>query len=76
MTHDHLDHLDHLTTAPMSDPRPLSDLEDDATGQLATEWVLVTSVIVIPIILLIPWMLAIITAYWYRIAEVISFPFP
>lgn len=65
-----------MTMAPLSDPRPLGELDDDATGQLATEWVLVTSVIVIPIILLIPWMLAIITAYWSRIAEVICFPFP
>ena len=65
-----------MTMEPMSDPRPLSDLEHDTHGQLATEWVLVTAVIVIPIVLLIPWMLAIVKAYWYRIAEVISFPFP
>ena len=65
-----------MTMEPMSDPRPLVDLEDDASGQLATEWILVTSVVVVPIILLIPYMLSIVKTYWYRIAEVISFPFP
>ena len=61
---------------PMSDPRPLSDLEDDAAGQLAVEWVLVTIVVTIPIILLIPTMLWTVSVYFYRIAEVVSLPFP
>ena len=65
-----------MTNAPLSRPRPLGDLNGDAAGQLATEWVLVTSVIVVPIILLIPWMLSLVDIYFYRVAEVISSPFP
>jgi hypothetical protein len=61
---------------PLSSPRALSDLQDDDAGQAATEWVMVLGVVVIPLILLIPWFFAMIYVYFYRVAEVISLPFP
>jgi hypothetical protein len=60
----------------LSAPRPLDELDGDASGQMVTEWVLVTIVVVIPIILLIPTMLWTVSVYFYRIAEVVSLPFP
>ena len=35
---------------PLTDPRPLFELENDCSGQLVTEWVLVTAVAVMPIV--------------------------
>ena len=61
---------------PLSTPRPLSDLDGDAAGQAVTEWVLITGYVVIPLILLIPMFLNWIDTYFYRVAEVISLPFP
>ncbi|MHC4083570.1 MAG: hypothetical protein ACYSU2_19845, partial [Planctomycetota bacterium] len=65
-----------LTMRPLSSPRPLSNLESDDAGQAATEWAMVLGVVVIPLILLIPWIFAMIHVYFYRVAEVISLPFP
>jgi hypothetical protein len=65
-----------VKSRPLSSPRPLRDLDGNTAGQLLTEWVLVTAVIVIPIILLIPMMLEMMRIYFYRVAEVISLPFP
>jgi hypothetical protein len=61
---------------PLSSPRPLKDLERDDAGQAVTEWAMVLGVVVIPLILLIPWIFAMIHVYFYRVAEVISLPFP
>ena len=60
----------------LSSPRSLNDLPGDASGQMVTEWMLVTSVIVIPLVLLVPTLLGWINIYFYRVAEVISLPFP
>jgi hypothetical protein len=54
----------------------LSELRRDAAGQLATEWLLVTAVVVLPVIALIPVMLAMLSSYFNRISEVVSLPFP
>lgn len=56
--------------------RSLSELGDDATGQLTTEWVLVTAFAVMPILLWIPFLLGIISTYFHRIADVVGSPFP
>ncbi len=61
---------------PLSNPRALSDLESDDAGQAVTEWAMVLGVVVIPLILLIPWIMGMIYVYFYRVAEVISLPFP
>ena len=56
--------------------RPLAELVDDASGQLVVEWVLLMSVVVIPLIVLVPTMLQMIHVYYYRIAEMVCLPFP
>ena len=56
--------------------RPLSDLSEESSGQLATEWVLVTAFVVLPMILTIPYLLGIIGTYFHRIADVVGSPFP
>ncbi|MFT5289092.1 MAG: hypothetical protein ACI82F_001151 [Planctomycetota bacterium] len=56
--------------------RELTDLQEDSNGQLITEWVLLTALIVMPMIILIPSLLGMIRLYFYRTAEVISLPFP
>jgi hypothetical protein len=48
----------------------------DTTGQLATEWILVTAVVVLPIILFIPTMLEILNSYFNRVAGFVALPFP
>jgi hypothetical protein len=58
------------------EPRPLDELLDDTSGQLLTEWVLLTAVVVVPIILLVPGLLNMTGLYYQRIAEVICLPFP
>lgn len=60
----------------LTDPRSLDELGADAAGQMAVEWVLVTLVVTIPIILLLPQMLWTVSVYFYRVAEVVSLPFP
>jgi hypothetical protein len=60
----------------LTTPRPRSTLENDDAGQAATEWAMVLGVVVIPLILLIPWIMGMIYVYFYRVAEVISLPFP
>ena len=61
---------------PLSSSRHISELNRDTAGQLATEWMLVTAFVVIPVILLIPLMLEMLSSYFYRIAGVVSLPFP
>ena len=41
-----------------------------------TEWVLVTAVVVMPLIMLVPTMMWMIDVYFYRIAQVVALPFP
>ena len=60
----------------LTSPRSLSSLDHDDAGQAATEWTMVLGVVVIPLILLIPWIMGMIYVYFYRVAEVISLPFP
>ncbi len=62
--------------AVLEERRALVELGDDVTGQLVTEWVLVTAFVVMPMILLIPTLLGMIRLYFYRIAEVVHLPFP
>ena len=57
-------------------PRSLAELGPDAAGQMVTEWALITSVIVVPIIALVPAMIGMVRVYFYRVAEVICLPFP
>ena len=64
-----------MSTPPKS-PRPLRELPADTTGQLVTEWVLLTATVIVPLILLVPWSLAMIHVYFYRVAEIVSGPFP
>ncbi|MHC4126947.1 MAG: hypothetical protein ACYTE6_09330 [Planctomycetota bacterium] len=61
---------------PLTSPRPLNDLEGDDAGQAVTEWAMLLGVVVIPLILLIPWIMGMIYVYFYRVAESISLPFP
>ena len=61
---------------PLTEPRYLHELEDDTTGQLATEWALLTGAVIVPLMLLVPTMLAMIKVYFYRGSEVICLPFP
>ena len=65
-----------MTERTLSEPRPVTDLEADTSGQLATEWVMVTAAVVIPLLLLIPYFLGMINVYFSRVAEVISSLFP
>lgn len=60
----------------LDEPRGLVELSDDSTGQLTTEWVLVTTFVVMPMILLIPVLIGMIRLYFHRIAEVVHLPFP
>jgi len=60
----------------LNEPRGLVELPDDSCGQLTTEWVLVTTFVVMPMILMIPFLLGMIRLYFHRIAEVIHLPFP
>jgi hypothetical protein len=61
---------------PLSSPRPLSDLNGDTAGQAVTEYAMLMGFVVIPILLFIPVFLNWIDIYFYRVAEVISLPFP
>lgn len=61
---------------PLSHPRPLRELADETSGQLITEWVLLTAAIVIPLLLAIPTAIGMIRSYFYRIADVVCLPFP
>lgn len=56
--------------------RSLTELGDESSGQLATEWVLVTAFAVMPMVLTIPFLLGIISTYFHRIADVVGSPFP
>lgn len=56
--------------------RPPSAMRRDTTGQLATEWILVTAVVVLPIILFIPTMLEMLNSYFNRVAGFVALPFP
>ena len=59
-----------------NEPRPLGELPSDSSGQLITEWVLLTAIVIVPLILLVPLSLSMIHVYFYRVAEIVSGPFP
>ena len=61
---------------PLSEPRSLEELGPETSGQLATEWMLVAVVVVLPLMLLVPTMIEMISVYFYRVAEVICLPLP
>jgi len=56
--------------------RSLEELLRDSSGQLMTEWTLVTAAVVISFGLLAPAMIHMLDIYFYRIAGVIALPFP
>ncbi len=56
--------------------RSLAELGDDTTGQLVVEWALLVATVIMPFGLLAPTMIDMITTYYYRIAGLISLPFP
>ena len=60
----------------LEDPRLLTELGDDADGQLATEWVLLAALVVSMITFLVPTSIGMIRLYFYRIAEIVQVPFP
>jgi len=60
----------------LSEPRPIAELNEDEFGQMTTEWVLVTTLVVIPLGMTIPGIVHMFYLYFYRIAGVISLPFP
>jgi len=61
---------------PLSQVRSWVDLLSDETGQITTEWVLVTGTIVFPICLAANEMITMLDSYFYRIAGVVALPFP
>ena len=70
------------STQPVREERPLStvrdwrEILDDESGQLVTEWMLVTVLVVIPFGLLGSSMLGMLRYYYYRITGVVTLPFP
>ena len=56
--------------------RRLRDLPGDVSGQLLTEWVLLTATIILPLAATYPVLLGMLKTYFYRIAGTISLPFP
>ena len=56
--------------------RVLRRLHVNSRGQLVTEWALVTATVVIPLGLLGPIMIAMLHAYFYRVAGTLALPFP
>ncbi len=56
--------------------RKISELLSDDSGQLITEWVLVTATVVIPFGLLGTGAINMIEIYFYRVAGTICLPFP
>ncbi|MFG0320650.1 MAG: TadE/TadG family type IV pilus assembly protein [Planctomycetota bacterium JB042] len=60
----------------LSVPRDLKDLDRDESGQLTVEWVLLTGAVILPFVLTIPGIISMFRTYFYRIAGVISCPFP
>ena len=61
---------------PFSEPRPTEELDRDESGQLAVEWILLTALVILPFGMMLPGILSMLQAYFYRIAGVISLPFP
>lgn len=57
-------------------PRQAHELFGDDSGQLVTEWALVTAAVVVPLGLLLPGALIMMRIYFYRIAGTIVLPFP
>ncbi len=58
------------------DVRRAVDLGRDESGQMTVEWVLVTTLVIIPIGMTIPGIIYMLDLYFYRVAGVISLPFP
>ena len=56
--------------------RSLGELAADTSGQLVTEWALVTATVVIPLGSLGLVMIRMLDVYFYRFAGVIALPFP
>ena len=56
--------------------RSPAELGDDASGQLVVEWALLAATVIMPFGLLAPTMIDMITTYYYRIAGLVSLPFP
>ena len=56
--------------------RSPAELGDDDSGQLVVEWALLAATVIMPFGLLAPTMIDMITTYYYRIAGLISLPFP
>ncbi len=56
--------------------RSCQEIHADRSGQMAVEWVLVTTVVLIPLGMLVPLILQMIQTYFYRVAGVMCFPFP
>lgn len=57
-------------------PRDLRELDLDESGQLTVEWILLTAAVILPFVLTIPGIISMLRTYFYRIAGVISCPFP
>ncbi len=64
-----------MTPEPVT-ARRLREIWRDTSGQLLVEWVLLTAVIIIPLGALAPALLRMLGIYFYRIAGVMSLPFP
>lgn len=58
------------------DPPRLSGFHRDETGQMTVEWILLTTLVIIPIGMTIPGIIYMLDLYFYRVAGVISLPFP
>ena len=56
--------------------RSIRELAADTSGQLVTEWALVTATVVIPLGSLGAVMIRMLDVYFYRFAGVIALPFP
>lgn len=56
--------------------RDISALPGDCSGQLMTEWTLLTAAVIIPFMLLVPGIIRMLDIYFYRIAGVLALPFP
>ena len=61
---------------PCSLARDPDEIPRDTAGQATAEWLLVTAVIVLPIILCIPVMLDMLNSYFNRITGIVTLPFP
>lgn len=61
---------------PLSDPRPMDELDADDSGQLLVEWVLLVGTVILPLGMLSSGSLYMMKLYFYRITGVLCLPFP